>query len=104
MTQEGKELLFKDLSMRLPYHIYIQTRTGCIPMELRYLSLDSIPNVKPYLRPMDTLTDEEDAELEYLFFRHDTEGWLEFVLSHHLDWRDMIDKGLALKAPDYMYR
>lgn len=76
----------------------------------------SIEIVKPYLRPMSSLTDEERKEYndivkntidfyncpkseEICFFIIPIE-WLN---KHHFDYRGLIEKGLALEAPEGMY-
>lgn len=74
MTQEDKELLLKDLSARLPYSLCVQDEYG----EIDYVNhndvhfanyFDSILNgkVKPYLRPMSSMTEEEAKELSILY-------------------------------------
>lgn len=79
MTQEEKYLLLKDLSARLPYGVKIQTwheeniiadvfgidRSTCVVSisdsdENAKVYLD---NVKPYLHPMSSMTEEEKEEL-----------------------------------------
>ncbi len=60
---------------------------------------------KPYLRPMSSMTKEELKEYENA--RDDwyddlkTYDWL---LAHHFDYRGLIEKGLALEAPERMYK
>ena len=73
MTQENKELLLRDLCARLPYSLCVQDEYG----EIDYVNyndvhfanyFDSILNgkVKPYLRPMSSMTEEEAKELSIL--------------------------------------
>ena len=70
MTQEEKQLLFKDLCGRLPYGVMIQ-RDNCfggkvteklnahgLAYDETYGTFDSL-NYKPYLRPMSSMTEEE---------------------------------------------
>ena len=126
MTQEEKELLLKDLCARLPYNVKCKV---CFQNELYTMILKTgLPNsfgnfdfeneecslcsddFKPYLRPISSMTEEEKRELfeigcegniEHpygLFFR--CQDWLN---SHHFDYRGLIEKGLALKAPERMY-
>ena len=85
---------------------------------------------KPYLRPLSSMTDEELDEFRIKFFEFDTvelmkknnsnyafiDLWLDeyplysivdaidWLLKHHFDIRDLIEKGLALEAPKGMYR
>lgn len=73
MTQEDKELLLRDLCARLPYRLCVRDEYG----EIDYINyndvhfanyFDSILNgkVKPYLRPMSSMTEEEAKELSIL--------------------------------------
>lgn len=129
MTEEDKQLLFKDLSARLSYGVkvtynisgshYKEISTIC-GWELRYGDLISFKlknglvvgcNIKPYLRPMDSMTKEEKKEY-FLTWKDEplmrqvkvpvteTDDWLE---AHHFDYRGLIEKGLALEAPEGMY-
>ena len=86
---------------------------------------------KPYLRPMSSMTEEEFEELkEYsglkyeqldlASFQNGTYKCLDFYLSeipsyvvilvfdwlnsHHFDYRGLIERGLALEAPEGMYK
>ena len=84
--------------------------------------------VRPYLRPMSSMTEEEEKELSkrYVYsiygnrihahyhsegyWDDDTElcsdGWddlFNWLNSHHFDYRGLIPIGLALKAPEDMY-
>ena len=81
--------------------------------------------IKPYLRSMSSMTDKERTELKKLceedlsefagFIRNghrlshdglymfDKLRQLEFCLSHHFDYRGLIEKGLAIEAPEGMY-
>lgn len=127
MTQEDKELLLKDLSARLPYGVKVQTpysdafligiidRKGYKKDE-RYIDAITdrqtypIRYVKPYLRPMSSMTEKE--RFEYLNAcgnemdnalsspRYSGIDWLN---AHHFDYRGLIEKGLALEAPEGMY-
>ncbi len=67
--------------------------------------------VRPYLRPMNTMTEEEMGNLEkYLGKKYDfrfTESqsfiYIDWLNAHHFDYRGLIEKGLALPAPKGMY-
>ena len=127
MTQEEKEVLLADLCARSPYKVKVQIDFGehCIKYGIdRYVDdtvicvwpetfevgvndedqACDIEDVKPYLRSTDEISDEESNEMEYLLNRHNIEGFLDFVYSRHIDWRNLIEKGLALKAPKNMYK
>ena len=121
MTQEEKELLLKDLCARLPYNVKVKVECGDIPYAPTILSkLDikrkvalfnfevRIENCKPYLRPMSSMTEEEKKEFSVLavgthLFKgplipsYDTLDWLN---SHHFDYRGLIDKGLAIEVTE----
>ena len=73
MTQEEKQLLFKDLSTRLPYHVKVKvwlkdgtTEEGVLDLQHNYADVlqdafyySKIKGIKPYLRPMSSMTEEE---------------------------------------------
>ena len=118
MKKEDKEFLLQDLSMRLPYGVKVHTN---IP-EMDYsteeliecesdktLSIEDIDwlnndcgEFKPYLRPMSSMTEEEEDEYEKVI-RGLFEQQLEFYLRRHLNFRGLIPKGLAIEAPEGMY-
>ena len=55
--------------------------------------------VKPYLRSIHKLTKEELEELEFLT----DSDYVDYCNKHHIDYRNLISKGLALEAPEGMY-
>ena len=67
--------------------------------------------VKPYLRPMSSMTEEE----KLLFYQNtlrfnEKTGYseytyksIDFLNAHHFDYRGLISKGLALEAKEGMY-
>ena len=75
---------------------------------------NDIETIKPYLRPMESMSEEEllaydktrewkyvdDDHYEY-FDTLDTFDWLN---EHHFDFRGLIPMGLALEAPEGMYK
>ena len=78
---------------------------------------DEDQEVKPYLRPLSSMTIEEKIELctvswlpekvhtweEILnFFKTNIHGF-DWFNAHHFDYRGLIEKGLALPAPKGMY-
>ena len=121
MTQEHKELLLKDLCVRLPYGVkfvcnkniyttkgldlivaddgdweYAVTAKGIAPIEIDF--------IKPYLLPLSSMTDEQKQEYQYI-----TERWMydssysisdsiDWLNVHHFDYRGLIEKGLAIDA------
>ena len=79
-------------------------------------NLFRINDVKPYLRPMSSMTEEEHRELSRLLnddklFTGDPAKTvclhcgvvIDFHNSHHLDYRGAIDRGLAIPEKDGMY-
>ena len=129
MTQEEKQLLLKDLCARIPYDTLVQLNPGAygkpekcllcgVDGEKIYLNVDSDPfrinSIKPYLRPMSSMTEEEDKEWQ-IYKNNIAESCderLEEKISelhdwfncHHFDFHHLIEKGLALEAPDGMYK
>lgn len=133
MTQEDKELLLKDLCARQPYGVkvnaankYISTISSInIGITTLILLKDVSPvfgidDVKPYLRPLSSMTMEECVELSDLYATMENVGehipnipyYFEIALpdqidwfnAHHFDYRGLIEKGLALEAPVDMYK
>ena len=117
MTQEDKELLFKDLCARLPYGVKIQVYyediagSGYFDETVWLIDNDEpfhvndrwIENVKPYLRPLSSMTEEELKEFQE--FRNITPlDWLplalDWLLEHHFDFRGLIPKGLAIEVTE----
>ena len=124
MTTKDKDLLTKDLCGRLPYGIKVEV---CIK-DKDIKSVDNVKydtvgtyirliddekfSVKPYIRPMSSMTDDERddmrEELEWVeafgerFYDKTTEFY-DWMNAHHFDYRGLIEKGLALEAPEDMY-
>ena len=137
MTKEEKEILLKDLCARLPYNVqglinnwkcgsYISIRGTIYPHYIEDLQWEMI-TIKPYLRPLSSMTKEERDELsdyvcervmsgkdgmEFPPYPTDDRGvpfewmehWLDWLNSHHFDYHGLIGKGLALEALENMYK
>jgi hypothetical protein len=148
MTQQEKQLLLIDLCARLPYNVIVKIshrvvdgKTGKVIKEEchdKTLSLwnedllhEAMSNIKPYLRPMSSMTEEEYEEfcktdklmatlLEinklgrqgtrecHLMVAKalgervaEQQNWLN---SHHFDYRGLIPMGLSLEATEGMYK
>ena len=94
MTQEDKELLLKDLCARLPYHVMVCVNNDKNALPLMGITFEkeskifncpsryaceigggafSHTDVRPYLRPISSMTEEEKlhVKLTYGFFYHD---------------------------------
>ena len=127
MTKEDKELLLKDLCARLPYGVKVQVTQ--VPIGLsknetltfnRMYSLDESDEyitVKPFLRPMSSMTEEEMDDLESITFPLMEKDWdgnenpacvrlidvpkyMNFILSNHFDFMGLIPKGLAIEVTE----
>ena len=117
MTQEDKSLLLKDLCARLPYKVICKlSMDGAeITEQLKIGGLSNfihgILNVKPYLRPMSSMTEEEmkkyhsycecddgDFTGEILYF--DTIESFDYLNSIHVDYRNLIPLGLAIEVTE----
>ena len=113
MTQENKELLLKDLCARLPYGVKVQDEIGRINklvignadlVRLYYndFSIYSEKNLSlPYLFPLSSVTEEQKQE-EYKICKYYINGYesniIDFYNKNHLDYRGLIEKGLAIDA------
>ena len=124
-----RKLLLKDLSARLPYGVKCEIDDIDEPLELESIKFKGdyfifgngvyeryITEIKPYLRPMSSMTEEERNE--YFDFRSQElqrvafaevgreeaiSEVMDWLLSHHFDIRGLIEKGLALEALEGMY-
>lgn len=116
MIKEDKELLMKDLSCRIPYGVFVKIDGMSKIVELTSIScygevgvddgsnyLYPILEVKPYLFPLSSMTDEQEKEFYNLncyeldIFPH-TEKALDYLLKNHFDYMFLIDEGLAIDA------
>ena len=128
MTQEDKMVLIKDLSSRLPYGVHVQHISGVsgvlhdVSIFHKYDENDNIydaicytdflgdedsitiEHFKPYLFPLSSMTDNQKQEYQYI-----TERWMydssysisdsiDWLNKNHFDYRNLIDKNLAIDA------
>ena len=114
MTQEEKNLLLQDLCARLPYSVIVYDYER---KETREMGLGTLHDImfndlecKPYLRPMSSMTEEEidflageNIILSFADWDIPNYEFLDFLNSHHFDYRGLIEKGLALEAQKGMY-
>lgn len=121
MTKEEKQLLLIDLCARLPYGVKANIPLVDGDERIYTVSFDDMKdfvkgyiNIKPCLRPMSSMTEEEDAEyrknqikfidsLGKTHYNNDYETY-DWLNSHHFDYRGLIEKGLAIEAPEGMYQ
>lgn len=130
MTQEDKDLLFRDLCARIPYNVKcynskyrpdLAEEIICITVNYNHpcvqlgTYLYKLEQVKPYLFPLSSMTEEQYNE--FFSYYHNIEmaeikasgdylkaayigddakySWLN---AHHFDFRGLIEKGLAINA------
>ena len=123
MTTEEKELLLKDLTARLQYGVHVKRIVHTTPTDAIisvelfgiYWLKEFYANeceLKPYLRPMSSMTDEEKLDYVALgdILRYGKPQYayliseqLDYLNINHFDYRGLIEKGLALEAPEGMY-
>ncbi len=125
MTDIEKNLLKIDLCCRLPYNVKVHAKytdlgetiefdgivemidtDGAVGIEVMYDSSSSyicvdIDNVKPYLFPLSSMTEEQKKELQSLIIQDafgtsdNTFTTQDFYCKYHLDNRGLIKNGLA---------
>ena len=128
MTQEEKQLLLKDLYARLLYGVIVEVEYYDASLKDTHIFKDIVltirnidkllvywVSVKPYLRPMSSMTEEEvkefaalesidvlggDTKITCVELSIDAIDWLN---AHHFDYRGLLEKGLALEASEGMY-
>ena len=122
MAQENKELLLKDLSARLLYGVKVQinsdvkkvvgVKNGFVITKERglYSTKEYITRIEcciPYLRPMSSMTDEEKIDYQ-AFFNYDgveyPDEYIDWLNKKMFDYHGLIEKGLAIEAPEDMYK
>ena len=128
MNKEDKELLLRDLCARLPYNVHVEYKEEiygvlgishgrlilCKPFmsqTLEYCPL--IKEVKPYLFPLSSMTEEQKNE--YNRWKHevpvchyeygdvveeiellDSPESFDYLIENHFDYRGLISMGLAI--------
>ena len=130
MTQEDKELLLKDLCARLPYGVKVYAGED-LAMTLKQIDYkgfcESWENedfkchsrwMFPYLRPLSSMTEEEENEwnglnidplleavgerhtrIEDLMLRTKSQyNPVDWLNAHHFDYRGLIPMGLAIEV------
>ena len=136
MKQENKELLLRDLCARLPYGVKVKLGDNPNIFDLEYRikfavmygdsdkleDILDIINIKPYLFPLSSLTEEQrnnisklliDTQNEFLPYGElnmkgcdnlficsvkQSNALINYCLTNHLDINGLIEKGLALDA------
>lgn len=137
MIQEHKELLLQDLCARLPYgvkckdiNINVIGTISQIGLHYDMCVLDKddgnsescyIPNCKPYLFPLSSMTEEQEEEFNTLYYRFHESAFIfnerfaydryrikvigfypsylqDWLNKNHFDYRGLISVGLAIDA------
>ena len=122
MNTKDKELLLKDLCARLPYGVKINESTQGdftvigLTTERVFTTCETegchndfpIECVKPYLRPMSSMTEEEQRTLDSMCNGVEMVSRLSglkmfdkafnWLNENHFDYRGLIEKGLAIDA------
>ena len=121
MTQNNKELLFRDISGRLTYGVkaYVKNWSkldrkyyeGVYTVESIHPSLNTVLaysdkfavevivgyddyDIKPYLFPMSEMTEEQYNQ----YVKYSAYESIDWLNKNHFDYRGLIKKGLALDA------
>lgn len=127
MTQEEKQVLLKDLCARLPYGVKVQVYyediagSGYFDETVWLIDNDEpfhvndrwIENIKPYLRPMSSMTEEDRNLIRKYCDEHDrliydigvsgqvhSKNIVDWLNAHHFDFRGLIEKGLAIEVTE----
>jgi len=149
MTQEEKDLLLKDICARLPYGLKVccinlsdempkvWDLIGMPALHLadilvegshRFAGVNIEKSIRPYLRPMSSMTEEEQryiwkkygpnpifvdfedvGDVSELFQYcsmniSDVHSFIDWLNAKHFDYRGLIPMGLAISAPEGMYK
>ena len=114
MTQEEKDLLLKDICARLPYGVKASTKVGG-NIKISIIGEDTIIGedgdsydisfITPYLFPLSSMTEEQRKEMEENCLKFHQSGVLmptyktfDVFNKHHIDFRGLIEQGLANDA------
>ena len=112
MEQEEKDynLLLRDLSARLAYGVkiqvpydicsgyYTETVWTIDNDEPSYVNGRGIEYIKPYLFPLSSITKKTLEELSTYVDIKNAYVAVDFFNSHHIDYRGLIEKRLAIDA------
>ena len=121
MVQEQKELLLKDLCARLPYRVKVQIKNEIVVLDsicdddgyhFNFICEDregvNIEDIKPYLFPLSSMTEEQEIEYDATFAtivyedgRKDstmTYKTFDWFNKNNFDYRGLIPMGAAIDA------
>jgi hypothetical protein len=114
MTQDERDLLLQDLCARLPYKVMAQyydpedecetwdevegiESSGHVEIGQYVLPIE---NVKPYLLPLSSMTEEQKKVFydKYCWSDYYSLEKFDWFNKNHFDYRGLIPKGLAIDA------
>lgn len=145
MTQEDKQLLLVDICARLPYGVKVKCPSDDEPYTLLAInwnkeivvigfmmdgvyvtSKQRLEDIKPYLRPMSSMTEEERKELkklmncdcvtdysleytvggqvdydDFLVYYEESSKLIDWLNKNMFDYRGLIMKGLAISTEEF---
>lgn len=115
LDKEDKEILIEDLKARIGTDTKVRVIDDGFVIVCK-LTKDILPfvedwDIRPYLRPMESMTEDEYNKYrgmlvtlpneEYCINTPKSKQWLD---KNHFDHRGLIEKDLALEAPEDMYK
>lgn len=123
MTPLEKDLVYGDLCARLPYNVYVEVKNAFDDVSTWKLDAYTLQemrkwkSIKPYLRPMSSMTEEEQKEYHSLCFEEEREvleygEWVTRIYYYDtvysIDWlnkekfdsRGLIPRGLAIEVTE----
>ena len=124
MEQKDKDLLLKDLCVRLPYKVKCAVIGEKQPFTLTTIEVDYVnghlfnflelrrgfivqvysSELKPYLFPLSSMTEEQKEELikfmvkDWNDIRYHTPDSIDWLNKNNFDYRGLIAMGLAIDA------
>jgi hypothetical protein len=116
MKQEDKDLLLKDLCARLSYGVKCAIQDEKKAYTLNRIEADYknghlfnfiekkndlnmqvyLSEVKPYLFPLSSMTEEQKTEWDYIDYYADHHEAVDWLNKNHFDYRGLIEKDLAI--------
>ena len=120
LNNSDKNLLLKDLCSRLPYGVIIETTwkekyadencDGTIGKlrgsQLEFFEDGEYSDIKPYLRPMSSMSEEEKNEYKHLINQYSAANpesasfWVDWLNANHFDYHGLIPKNLAIAVTE----
>ena len=106
----------KEKEVNIPLRVYSINTDGYVYFESNDYDVNYIPveDCLLYLRPMSNMTEEERLVYEQrlhdvgrsidVIDADDVVPHIDWLISHHFDFRGLIPMGLALEAPEGMYK